>query len=257
PPTVDVDVANPSGTNVDEDAEIVLARVEESRPSSLPPPSTSPASITPSLQAMPQPPSPQPLSSPPTDGELEIPLQPPSPQPLSSPPIIGELEVPPIRFKFALEGIKDKTLRRHTEILLATHHTPEWESLVFLWIQVESTWAKIGITGGTVSTNGRLEGFSEFTRVRHNRPGGLNTPCEASLENLRTVWPSWWRQGQPAWRLQEDGKIVDQEGDWTDLSITCTEGFVMFMIGLRWWFDLEVQSAASKEELNGNLQHEG
>ncbi|KAK7022820.1 hypothetical protein VNI00_016947 [Paramarasmius palmivorus] len=169
-----------------------------------------------------------------------------------------DVEIPGTTFTYAVQGIKDEQVRRSAEILLAKEHTQEWKSLVFLWLRVQSAWAKHGISGGIAPVRDRPFGFTEFGRTGRNRPGGLDVPEQSSLANLREVWPTWWKSSQPDGRVLSNGEIGGRVTDWSDLKLPGHRGFFMFLLGLRWWFDLEKQEAAGDHNtLGANLQAKG
>ncbi|KAK7017493.1 hypothetical protein VNI00_018622 [Paramarasmius palmivorus] len=170
----------------------------------------------------------------------------------------GEVEVPVAKSTYAIEGISNEALRRMAQIFLASKHTREWKSVVYLWLEVQNAWEKKGWTDGNASTRDRPDGFITFGKAGRNRPGGLVTPGDASLANLREVWPTWWRNAQPEWRIQPDGTLQGREGDWSGLRLASSRGFMMFLLGLRWWYDLEVSQAEDMQaDLELNLQQEG
>ena len=60
----------------------------------------------------------------------------------------GDVDVPQVRFRYGVEGIPNEWPRRMAQILLASEHTPEWESVVYLWLQVQNVWEKQGWKDG-------------------------------------------------------------------------------------------------------------
>jgi len=88
----------------------------------------------------------------------------------------------------------------------------------------------------------RPAGFAEwFKRGRYRKSSrSRDTPPEATLSNLQETWWSWWSDANPDWRpCDEDGRILPGgNGTWEAMQYNEERGLVLFLVGLRWWFDV-------------------
>jgi hypothetical protein len=85
----------------------------------------------------------------------------------------------------------------------------------------------------------RPKGFPKWSKNGRDRPAGRKVPDTAKLDDMRATWWKWWDSANPTARSRDEGRILPDDCDcWEELHLPGKEGFRLFLIALRWWYDL-------------------
>jgi hypothetical protein len=99
-------------------------------------------------------------------------------------------------------------------------------------------WFETNVLLQSTPTKHRPEGFPQWSKNGRDRASGKKVPGTVDLDNIRAKWWRWWDDANPASRSRREGKILPGDCDcWEDLHLPGKEGFVSFIVMLRWWFD--------------------
>ncbi|KAK7015515.1 hypothetical protein VNI00_019113 [Paramarasmius palmivorus] len=151
------------------------------------------------------------------------------------------IEIPGLQTKYHITALGEGYVAVHATLLLYGKHSKAWERLVYEWIDLERVWQSKGFSTKNAAVNGRPVGFRELNKNGRSRKVGLARPSTVSLSNLEATWWTWWTNAQPTWRPKdEEGRVVPGgEGDWSALRLHGKDGLVMFLVALRWWYEME------------------
>nr|GAT61383.1 predicted protein [Mycena chlorophos] len=86
-------------------------------------------------------------------------------------------------------------------------------------------------TAGTATRPFAIREWDRFRRAASFDPKISN--ASAFGEQLVV----WWRDVNPVWRRTPDGSLNKAEGDYSELDVPGPNGFLMVLIGLKWWAD--------------------
>ncbi|KAL0563017.1 hypothetical protein V5O48_019061 [Marasmius crinis-equi] len=130
-----------------------------------------------------------------------------------------------------------------------------YDAVVYKWMEVEAVLKESGVKDVKTSTSNRPKPFTTWFKNgrlgdRLGKAGSLDTPATAQLQEFRDSWWIWFDKNMPEWMLRIDGKVVPGgEGDWEDCEMPGKDGMVLFVVGLKWWYDL-----AGKEDEQGDWE---
>ncbi|KAK7015128.1 hypothetical protein VNI00_019209 [Paramarasmius palmivorus] len=159
------------------------------------------------------------------------------------------IEIPSLQTKYNISALGEGYVAVHATLLLYGKHSKAWERLVYEWIDLERVWQARGFSTKNAAVKGRPVGFKELNKNGRNRKVGLARPSTVSLSNMEATWWSWWSKAQPTWRPRDqEGRVVPGgNGDWSSLRLHGKDGLVMFLIALRWWYEMESGDDLFKE----------
>ncbi|KAL0564024.1 hypothetical protein V5O48_018031 [Marasmius crinis-equi] len=200
-----------------------------------------------------------PSSIPPT----QAPTRAPTPSPPTAPPddelFIGAYSMVEVGFDPAVDkvdprGYAECVLARNMGEFLLTipnnavgtyeSRSALYEAVVYKWMEVEAVLAELGVKEIKTSNSSRPDGFKAWFKNgrvgnRLKTAGSLDIPATACLEELRSSWWKWFDNNMPDWRPRINDKVVPGgEGNWEDCEMPGKDGMVLFLVGLRWWYDL-------------------
>ncbi|KAK7047523.1 hypothetical protein VNI00_006289 [Paramarasmius palmivorus] len=116
----------------------------------------------------------------------------------------------------------------------------EWDSVVYLWADVQETYAKLEYKAGRLPTSSRPDSLTWWMRQGRMRGNGTPPPS-CKLEEIRSQFWNWWSDINPSSRERHDGYVLPKlEEDLDELhgKAPGKDGIVLTLVLLRWWFDL-------------------
>ncbi|KAK7017109.1 hypothetical protein VNI00_018678 [Paramarasmius palmivorus] len=116
----------------------------------------------------------------------------------------------------------------------------EWDSVVYLWADLQETYAKLDYKAGRLPTATRPDALTWWMRQGRLRGNG-SPPPSCVLEKIRLEFWVWWSDINPESRGRCDGYVLpDLEDDFEDMHKRSPgkDGIVLVLVLLRWWFDL-------------------
>ncbi|KAF9522828.1 hypothetical protein CPB83DRAFT_840208 [Crepidotus variabilis] len=120
----------------------------------------------------------------------------------------------------------------YLQALSAFSSTPlgtQWNDVVQAWSTFEA--ASAYTSAGRLGTYSRPEAIHDWIN-RARKPTYRPNLAGSKLIQFRDEFEIWWKSLQPEWRLDEDGNVVQGDGDWESLQMAGPKGLTSIVAGL-------------------------
>ncbi|KAK7022919.1 hypothetical protein VNI00_016858 [Paramarasmius palmivorus] len=116
---------------------------------------------------------------------------------------------------------------------------PEYTSAIFLWYDLQELWESQGYKRGKLPMTERPQLIHQWCKKGRVRGFEPVRGAESDPEYLRRQFWVWWSAANPEWRRHEGIYVLPRiDGDLSMLHQPGKDGLVLFLVILRWWYDL-------------------